>query len=256
MGQKPVEERWKRRVAGVLAPLAMAAVTVIAVPAGPAAAVPPGGYAFVANLGSDTVSVIDTIGVGTYPTGVATAVVRAPAPTCAKAMATITGTDGSDVITGTPGDDVIFALGGNDVIDGAGGNDLVCGGTGHDLLRGDTGDDRIEGGNGNDVLLGGDGDDALFGEAGSDVLLGGVGDNTNDGGAGVNVCANPEGRGGGRVNHISATVWNAGVNRPRAGTDPVDENLGGDGVSEASVTRPVPCPGDPLGCGPSHRRNV
>ncbi|MFJ1993577.1 YncE family protein [Streptomyces asiaticus] len=128
---------------------------------GPAAAVPPGGYAFVANLGSDTVSVIntstkavttvrvgrgpagvavtpdgarvansdgksnsvsvidtgthtviDTIGVGAYPSGVATAVVRAPEPTCAKATATITGTDGSDVITGTPGDDVIFALGG------------------------------------------------------------------------------------------------------------------------------------------------
>ncbi|MGW7695574.1 hypothetical protein ACWGMA_43340 [Streptomyces asiaticus] len=63
---------------GVLAPLSMAAVTVIAVPAGPAAAVPPGGYAFVANLGSDTVSMINTstdavttVGVGRGPVGVA-----------------------------------------------------------------------------------------------------------------------------------------------------------------------------------------
>ncbi|MFD0445127.1 hypothetical protein ACFQ10_26025 [Streptomyces indonesiensis] len=32
----------------------------IAVPAGPVAAVPPGSYAFVANLGSDTVSMINT----------------------------------------------------------------------------------------------------------------------------------------------------------------------------------------------------
>ncbi|WP_051573358.1 hypothetical protein [Streptomyces sp. PRh5] len=93
----------------MLAPLTMAAVMVIAVPTGPAAAVPPGSYAFVANLGSDTVSVndtgthavIDTIGVGTYPMGVATAMVRAPAPTCTKATPTITGTEGSDVITGT-----------------------------------------------------------------------------------------------------------------------------------------------------------
>ncbi|WP_413105947.1 hypothetical protein [Streptomyces sp. Inha503] len=61
--------------------------------------------------------------------GVATAVVRAPAPNCAKATPTITGREGSDVITGTPGDDVIFALGGSDVVDGVGGNDLVCGGT-------------------------------------------------------------------------------------------------------------------------------
>ncbi|TMU93809.1 hypothetical protein [Streptomyces sp. DASNCL29] len=117
----------------------MVAVTVIAVPAGPAAAVPPGGYAFVANLGSDTVSMINTstkavttAGVGTYPMGVATAMVRAPAPTCAKATATITGTDGSDVITGTSGDDVIFALGGN-------GNDVLLGGVGDNTNDGGAG---------------------------------------------------------------------------------------------------------------------
>lgn len=134
------------------------AVTTVGVGRGPAGAAvsPDGARAYVTQYNTASVSVIDTgthtvidtTGVGTYPMGVATAVVRAPAPTCAKATATITGTDGSDVITGTPGDVVIFALGGNDVVDGAGGNDLVCGGTGHDLLRGDTGDDRIEGGSG------------------------------------------------------------------------------------------------------------
>jgi YVTN family beta-propeller protein len=38
----------------------MAAFTVVAVPSGPAAAVPPGSYALVANYGSDTVSLVDT----------------------------------------------------------------------------------------------------------------------------------------------------------------------------------------------------
>lgn len=36
------------------------AVTVVAVPSGPAAAVPPGSHALVANYGSDTVSLVDT----------------------------------------------------------------------------------------------------------------------------------------------------------------------------------------------------
>ncbi|WP_314251654.1 YncE family protein [Streptomyces kutzneri] len=68
-----------RYVLGLLLSAAMAASAVVALPAGQAAAVPPGTYVYVSNLNNDNVSVIDTvtstvtatIPVGDGPQGVA-----------------------------------------------------------------------------------------------------------------------------------------------------------------------------------------
>ncbi|MFB6559123.1 hypothetical protein ACFCYH_09550 [Streptomyces sp. NPDC056400] len=68
-----------RYVLGLLLSAAMAASTVVALPVGQAAAVPPGTYVYVSNLNNDNVSVIDTvtntvtatIPVGDGPQGVA-----------------------------------------------------------------------------------------------------------------------------------------------------------------------------------------
>jgi Ca2+-binding RTX toxin-like protein len=51
-------------------------------------------------------------------------------------VATIVGTNGSDVLRGTSGPDVIAGLDGNDVIAGLGGDDIICGGRGNDKIDG------------------------------------------------------------------------------------------------------------------------
>src|SRR5687768_14340574 len=71
---------------------------------------------------------------------------------CGASLATIVGTDASEVINGTPGNDVIQARGGNDVINGLGGNDLICGGNGNDLMRSSFGNDRYRGDAGTDTV--------------------------------------------------------------------------------------------------------
>ena len=58
---------------------------------------------------------------------------------CNGQVATILGTNGSEIIRGTRGDDIIQAKGGADVVFGLGGNDTVCGGGGRDDLRGGAG---------------------------------------------------------------------------------------------------------------------
>jgi Ca2+-binding RTX toxin-like protein len=82
-------------------------------------------------------------------------------------VATINGTDATDVLDGTATADWIYGRRGDDRLSGAAGNDR---------LFGDDGDDWLEGGNGNDRLTGGKGDDAF---------IGGAGDDTFDGNSGV-----------------------------------------------------------------------
>lgn len=104
--------------------------------------------------------------------GAPTANAAAP-PRCHGLVATIIGTDATELITGTPGPDVIVARGGNDRIFAGRGDDVVCAGKGADLLWGGAGDDRLygqgdrvfanQGGPGiaGDTLRGGPGDDVL-----------------------------------------------------------------------------------------------
>jgi Ca2+-binding RTX toxin-like protein len=76
-----------------------------------------------------------------------------PPVTCKGLVATIAGTDGSDVLRGTPGRDVIAGLGGDDTLSArSAGNDVLCGGAGNDTLIGGKGKDRFYGGPGNDTL--------------------------------------------------------------------------------------------------------
>ena len=91
------------------------------------------------------------------------------APPCKGELATIFGTNGSDVLKGTSAKDVIVGRGGNDKLSGLAGNDLICGGSGKDTLKG---------GKGKDSLLGQKGKDALKGGGGKDVCTGGKGTDT------------------------------------------------------------------------------
>jgi Ca2+-binding RTX toxin-like protein len=85
-------------------------------------------------------------------------------------VATIVGTDGSDVLSGTPARDVIAGLGGDDTVSGLAGDDVICGGAGDDTLKGGKGEDKLYGGDGNDKLYGREGPDLLYGGAGNDLL--------------------------------------------------------------------------------------
>jgi Ca2+-binding RTX toxin-like protein len=85
-------------------------------------------------------------------------------------VATIAGTDGSDVLSGTPARDVIAGLGGDDTVSGGAGDDVICGGAGNDTVNGGKGNDKLFGGDGNDKLYGREGPDLLYGGAGNDLL--------------------------------------------------------------------------------------
>jgi Ca2+-binding RTX toxin-like protein len=139
--------------------------------------------------GVSTVTVV--AGTATLISGTTATVLGAnqPAPSiCHGRIATITGTDGSDVLVGTAGSDVIVAGAGNDVIVGDGGDDVVCAGDGNDLVFGGTGNDLVDGGSGSDILLGGPGNDVLLGGDGNDLIDGGTGADRIDGGAGRDLC--------------------------------------------------------------------
>ena len=90
-------------------------------------------------------------------------------------MATITGSDGSNILIGTNAGDVINAKGGNDIVLGGNGNDTIDGGSGNDALSGGKGNDTILGGSGTDLISGDDGNDTLDGGSGTDIVLGGNG---------------------------------------------------------------------------------
>ncbi len=117
-------------------------------------------------------------------------------PKCGGNLATIAGTDGSDVLTGTEGRDVISTLGGNDEINSLGGKDAICGKGGNDKLKGESGSDLVKGGGGKDKPKGSGGNDEVRGGAKSDHLRGGGGNDLLDGGKGNDTC---EGGGGSDV---------------------------------------------------------
>jgi Ca2+-binding RTX toxin-like protein len=93
-----------------------------------------------------------------------------PPVTCKGLVATIVGTNGSDVRTGSLGKDVIAGLGGSDTLSGIAGNDVICGGGGKDLLKGGKGNDKLYGQKGSDALKGGGGNDVCKGGKGKDTL--------------------------------------------------------------------------------------
>lgn len=137
-------------------------------------------------------------------------------------MATILGTDNSEVINGlngvTNGPDVIYGYGGNDLISAAGGNDMIFGGAGADTIYGGAGTDtsnyidsfegvvvnlatgqgyngtaegdylsgieNVSGSDHSDVLIGDGASNVLAGFAGDDGLYGGGGDDYLYGGEG------------------------------------------------------------------------
>lgn len=101
-------------------------------------------------------------------------------------MASINGTQYSDLLNGSSSADVIKGFGYGDEIYGNGGNDTIYGGTsvivapeddddGDDYLDGGAGDDKLFGGVGDDLLVGGTGNDRLTGGDGGDTLLTGDG---------------------------------------------------------------------------------
>lgn len=100
--------------------------------------------------------------------GISSSAIAGKPPKCDGLVATIVGTDKSQVIRGTPKRDVIVAKGGNDRIFAGGGNDVICAGPGNDFIDAGRGMDRVFGGTGNDVLKGGPGKDLLDGGPGKD----------------------------------------------------------------------------------------
>jgi uncharacterized repeat protein (TIGR01451 family) len=117
-------------------------------------------------------------------------------PKCGGNLATIAGTDGSDVLTGTEGRDVVSTLGGKDEVNSLGGKDAICGKGGNDKLKGESGSDLVKGGGGKDKPKGSGGNDEVRGGAKSDHLRGGGGNDLLDGGKGNDTC---EGGGGSDV---------------------------------------------------------
>ena len=77
-------------------------------------------------------------------------------------MATINGSNSSDIIVGTGSGDVINAGGGSDIVLAGNGNDVVNGGAGSDLILSGSGNDTIDGGSGSDILDAGKGNDTLI----------------------------------------------------------------------------------------------
>ena len=92
----------------------------------------------------------------------------------------IDGGDDSDVLFGGLGNDVIVErrFGVREQFFGGPGNDVVAGGRGNDELHGGTGDDVLLGGTSNDRLYGGPGDDTLYGGPGRDSFDCGPGQDT------------------------------------------------------------------------------
>ena len=103
--------------------------------------------------------------------------------TCLGRVATIVGTNGSDVIHGTNGVDVILALDGNDIINGLDGNDVICAGGGNDEVDAGHGNDLVLGGQGHDILRGGSGNDIISGQTGRDRIAGNAGADVLAGGS-------------------------------------------------------------------------
>ena len=134
------------------------------------------------------------------------------APLCNGEVATLVGTNGSDILRGTAARDVIVGLSGDDTISGLGGNDLICGGLGDDIIRGNAGADEISGGFGNDRIVGNAGADVLLGGAGNDVIFA-------SGGAALEA----------RQAEVGSTLNGGNGNDVLHGSDRADRMIGGNG---------------------------
>jgi Ca2+-binding RTX toxin-like protein len=90
-------------------------------------------------------------------------------------MATIYGTENSEILNGGTGADFISGGGGNDTLNGNAANDTLNGDAGNDSLVGSTGADILDGGSGADTLSGGIGNDSLYADDLADRGIGGDG---------------------------------------------------------------------------------
>lgn len=95
-------------------------------------------------------------------------------------MATILGTQATEVLNRTADDDVIIGFAGADFIFGRDGDDRILGGSGIDGLNGEDGNDVLIGGTQDDAIFGGDGDDTSIWRngGGSDFIRGDDGQDT------------------------------------------------------------------------------
>lgn len=97
---------------------------------------------------------------------------------CNGLLATIVGTNASELIVGTPRADVIIGRGGKDIILGRGGDDTICTGSGGGVVYAGDGNDNVTGGSGNDIIFLGRGNDVGDGKGGKDFIDGGSGTDT------------------------------------------------------------------------------
>jgi Ca2+-binding RTX toxin-like protein len=131
-------------------------------------------------------------------------------------MATITGTDNSDILRGTSGADQLYGGAGNDTLYVDAADTVINGGTGTDIVimleaaalsldlgansvewvYGNAGADHLDastlgqgaviyGGAGDDIITGSSYNDDLRGDAGNDTIRGGIGNDVIFGGAGA-----------------------------------------------------------------------
>ena len=163
-------------------------------------------FLYVANFGSDNVSVINvdsgalvtSVPVGDGPFAHGDFI--GPEPALCQGMAPTTGctvngvanqvclgSEAGDWIIGTQRADVIVGLGSNDTLQGGNNDDLICGGAGNDLLHGDNGNDLMSGGAGDDDLWGMKGNDVLDGDSSFDHCTGGQGNDVTASCEGINV---------------------------------------------------------------------
>ena len=157
-------------------------------------------------------------------------------------LASLTGTNGSDLLNGTAADDVLNGGAGDDTVVGFEGNDLLSGGAGNDFLAdaisttnsASNGRDTLQGGDGNDsysVSLESGGGSIVEDTSGSD-LLGIVAQNTN-----INVLAD------GSVDYADASLYGDAaivLSLPQAGIVGLSKSennliidLNRDGIAEA-----------------------
>ena len=160
-------------------------------------------------------------------------------------MATVIGTDGTDLINGTMQDDDIFGRQGNDLLDGRAGNDLVEGEDGNDIMWGRSGSDSLRGGEGDDVAFGGSGKDFFegswaagpFGE-GDDVAFGGSGNDSFDA---VELHAGDDwmvgGSGDDVFDYTIDSILKLGEGEVPIGNDTI---IGGPGIDRVEFSSPFP----------------
>jgi Ca2+-binding RTX toxin-like protein len=163
-------------------------------------------------------------------------------------MATVIGTNGTDLINGTIQDDDIFGRQGNDLMNGRAGNDRLEGEDGNDIMWGRSGRDFLVGGEGDDVAFGGSGDDSFSGTSfegpsgeGDDVAFG---DSGNDFFRGVENVAGDDWMVGGPGNDVFDYTIGSEPLFYREALVPIgnDTIIGGSGTDRVQFSDPDPFP--------------